>query len=209
MENVWLSIPLCDYEAHMALPNVAQSACLACELRALLSQYRPASIALLGCAGGNGLETVDPAVTTRVVAVDINPNFVAATRERFPGRFQRFEPIVCDISADQPPPFESVDLVFAGLLLEYVPLPSAFAFFRAALVKHGVLAVVIQRASERLPAVSSSPYVSLQVVAPHMHLVEPDAVTGHAASFGLALSLTRHATMPNGKILTTQVYRVQ
>lgn len=208
MKNVWLSIPLSDYEAHMALPNVAQSACLASELRAILNRYRPASMALLGCAGGNGLETVDPAVTTRVVAVDINPAFVATTRERFAGRFQRFEPFVCDISADQPVPFEPVDLVFAGLLLEYVPLRSAFTFFRAALVKQGVLAVVIQRASKRFPKVSTSPYVSLEAIAPHMHLVEPDAVTRQAASFDLALSFTRHATMPNGKILTTQVFSV-
>jgi hypothetical protein len=73
----WLSIPLADYERHMALPQVGQAAALASEFERLLREHRPAAVALLGCAGGNGLERVDPATTQRVVAPDLNPGYVA------------------------------------------------------------------------------------------------------------------------------------
>jgi len=38
--------------------------------------HAPSSVAMLGCAGGNGLERVDPGVTTRVVAVDIHLSYL-------------------------------------------------------------------------------------------------------------------------------------
>jgi len=53
----------------MSAPVVAQAEMLADVLRELLERYRPRSLAVLGSAGGNGLEYVDPLVTQRVVAV--------------------------------------------------------------------------------------------------------------------------------------------
>ena len=59
--NPWLTIPLEDYEAHMSLPAVNQAALMADILACVCDTYRPASLALLGCAGGLGLDRVDPA----------------------------------------------------------------------------------------------------------------------------------------------------
>jgi hypothetical protein len=54
-DNPWLTIPLSDYEAHTALPQVGQAQLLAdlfaAELRALAVVGRGAR-----CAGGNGFE---------------------------------------------------------------------------------------------------------------------------------------------------------
>lgn len=58
----WLQVPLADYEAHMALPSVARSQLLASTLHRVVTRFQPRSLALLGAAGGNGLELVDSAI---------------------------------------------------------------------------------------------------------------------------------------------------
>jgi len=51
-DNPWLTIPLADYEAHMALPQVGQAQLLADLFAAELRERSPSSVAVLGCAGG-------------------------------------------------------------------------------------------------------------------------------------------------------------
>ncbi|RPI77037.1 MAG: hypothetical protein EHM45_10650 [Desulfobacteraceae bacterium] len=60
MKNPWLEIPLCDYEGHRALPQVAQARLLADVFARALGRYSPESVAVLGCAGGSGFERIDP-----------------------------------------------------------------------------------------------------------------------------------------------------
>jgi hypothetical protein len=43
---------------------------------------RPDSVAILGVAGGNGLDRVDANITKRVVGLDINPSYLEAVRRR-------------------------------------------------------------------------------------------------------------------------------
>lgn len=207
--NPWLSIPLADYEAHMALPDVAQGPALASELEALLRRRRPASVALLGCSGGNGLERVDPAVTRRVVALDINPAYVAATRGRFGKSFASFEPIVCDISAMEAAPFRPVDLIFAGLLLEYLPLVPALRFIRSGLEAGGIFGCVVQQQSESLPHVSQSPFATLSLLSDAMRILPAQDVVEEAARCGLRPIASRSLPMPNGKILVSQIYAAE
>jgi hypothetical protein len=66
-DNPWLTIPLADYEAHMALPQVGQAQLLADLFAAELRERSPSSVAVLGCAGGNGFEHAPAAL--RVVGV--------------------------------------------------------------------------------------------------------------------------------------------
>jgi hypothetical protein len=76
MTSPWLSIPLEDYEAHMSSAGVQQLPALAELFKYALERCVPESLAVLGVAGGNGLEHVDSAVTRRLVAVDINPIYL-------------------------------------------------------------------------------------------------------------------------------------
>lgn len=206
-ENIWLSISLADYEAHMSLPEVGQAQALARELGRLLLEFKPASVALVGCAGGNGLGEVDPAVTSRVVALDINPSFVAAADKRHGRRFATFEPVVCDVASDGEVPFKPVSLVFAGLLLEYVQPEKLLRFALESLERGGILACVVQLPCESLPEVTPSPFSSLEVLAPHISLVSPEAVVGRAEALGFSHISSRLNTMPNGKELLTLVFR--
>ena len=76
MSNPWLSVPLEDYEGHMRSPGVEQLTILADLFKRVLDRYRPESVAVLGVAGGNGLEQIDCTVTKRIVGVDINQRYL-------------------------------------------------------------------------------------------------------------------------------------
>src|SRR5688572_29600439 len=78
----WLTIPLDDYERHMALPSVGQAQLLGELLADAIHVHRPLSVAVLGCAGGNGFDCI-PANVERLVGVDINADYVAVARRRF------------------------------------------------------------------------------------------------------------------------------
>lgn len=99
----------------MALPDVAQAKLLADIFERMLRERAPASVAILGCAGGNGFDRIDPRVTTQVVGLDINPAYVAAARERFQQRLPGLELIVADFHQDEVR-IAPVDLVFVALL---------------------------------------------------------------------------------------------
>jgi hypothetical protein len=58
-QNPWLRVPLADYEGHMRAPGVAQLDALGELFACALRTYVPRSVAVLGVAGGNGLDAVD------------------------------------------------------------------------------------------------------------------------------------------------------
>ena len=97
MRNPWLDIPLGDYEGHMALPSIGQSQLIADQLDALLRMHAPSSVAIVGCAGGNGLERLIDTSVSRVVGVDINPQYVEEARRRYEGRVRSLTLLVGDI----------------------------------------------------------------------------------------------------------------
>jgi hypothetical protein len=76
MRDSWLAIPLEDYEGHMGSAGVRQLTVLAELFGCVLDRCSPESVAVLGVAGGNGLEQIDSTVTKRIVGVDINPRYI-------------------------------------------------------------------------------------------------------------------------------------
>jgi hypothetical protein len=64
MPNPWFSIPLADYEGHMKSADVQQLDALAELFAEAIAYWRPESIAVLGVAGGNGLDRIDRSVTS-------------------------------------------------------------------------------------------------------------------------------------------------
>ena len=93
MSNPWLSIPLEDYEAHMRSAAVQQLAALSELFRGALNRYRPESVAVLGVAGGNGLEQIDSGVTKRVIGIDINQRYLDEVQGRL-GQWRAWSYIV-------------------------------------------------------------------------------------------------------------------
>jgi trans-aconitate methyltransferase len=204
MKNPWLEIPLDDYEAHMALPGVAQAPLLADILAAEVAAHAPHSVAVLGCAGGNGFDRLAAAGVERVVGVDINPAYIEQTRARYAASIARLELFAADVQAG-PPGFDPVDLVFAGLLFEYVDVSVVLERIRSMLLPGGVLVSVLQLPSATSADVTPSPYVSLGALAPMMRLVPPDRLRERAASVGYREASARTLDTTAGKRLHVQV----
>ena len=196
--NPWLGIRLDDYEAHMAMPEIAQAQMLARLLAQSVDESASASVAMLGVAGGNGLEALDPRIVKRVVAVDINPSFTAETKARFTSRFDTLDCHCCDID-DGLPDFEPVDLVFAGLLLEYIDYPRFLAALPKILTPRGMFVAVLQMPSPDLPEVSDSPYRSLLVLESAFRFVSPSDVQSKLEAAGFQAIDATGIELPSGK----------
>ena len=205
MRNPWLDIPLADYEGHMASPGVAQAQTLSEILADVLDRFAPQSIAVLGCAGGNGFDRVRPDITRRVVGVDINPGYITKARERYEGRFRSLELHVADIQ-NETVVFEPVDLLFAALILEYVDVGTVFARIRSMVGVEGRLVTVVQLRSVSAMKVTPSPFASLQALGDVMRLVSPDEVLGAARSRGYIQVNSGTVDSADGKQFQIQVF---
>ena len=153
--NPWLRIPLGDYEGHMALPEVAQSQLLATTLHRVVNRFQPRSLAILCAAGGNGLERIDSAVVRRVVAVDLNPDYLEVCTARHAASFAEFQSVLHDLSQG-PPAIAPVECIFAGLVLEYLRVDLFCSYLPSLLTDGGVFATMLQLPSDDLPEVSAS-----------------------------------------------------
>jgi len=194
----WREIPLSDYEAHMSLPSVGQARMLADQLALLLERHAPISVAIIGCAGGNGLDRIDSTRVERVVAVDINREYIAATEVRYADRLANLDLICADVQSERLT-FDPVDLIYAALVLEYVDIAATFATLKRNLRPGGTLAVLLQLPHSDQHAVSASPYKSLNKLMPALKLVEPDELRAQATTAGFAVGSSEIIDLPSGK----------
>lgn len=208
MRNPWLDIPLADYEAHMSLPTVGQSRLIARQLDALVRTYSPPSVAIIGCAGGNGFECLAGTSVTRVVGVDVNPDYIEEARRRFDGHTSGLELLVADI---QSPGllFEPVDLIYVALVLEYVDLQQAIGALQRHCKPDGILAVLSQLPHETLTHVSPSPYTSLQLLSPIMQLVTREELTLQARQAGFVTEHSSTVVAGGGKQFSLDAFRLR
>lgn len=207
MKNPWLDIPLADYEGHMALPNVGQAQLLSDVFASALSKYKPRSVAVLGCAGGNGLERVSSEVTERVVGVDLNPDYVLHARTRFAHRIPLLELLVGDVQKDEFA-FAPVELVFAGLLFEYVDAEAVLAKIQAMLCPGGMLLTVVQLPSAMISEISPSQFASLGPLSSVMRLVPPKLLRQLAAAHGYHETEAQTLKAAGGKEFQVQAFRL-
>ncbi|MCO6439130.1 MAG: class I SAM-dependent methyltransferase [Phycisphaerae bacterium] len=205
MNNPWLSIPLADYEGHMALPEVGQSTLLSGVFESVLRRFAPASVAVLGCAGGNGFEYIDPNVTRRIVGVDINPDYIAHTQSRFGARLPGLELYALNVQVDAWP-IAPVELVFAGLLFEYVEPREVLDRIRVMLRPGGVLVTVLQLPNDDIPEVTPSPFKSLEALDSIMRLVPPEALKQMAEQLGYRETDAHSIATTGGKQMMVQTF---
>jgi hypothetical protein len=196
--NPWLAIPLEEYEGHMAWPSVAQSQYLAGALAFWARGLGARSVAVLGCAGGNGFDRLPRPQVRRVVGVDLNSAYIATARARHQHRFPALELHARDL-LDPECTFDPVDLVFAGLLFEYVDVPAALERIRPMLKPGAVLGAILQLPSPIIAEVTPSPFKSMERLGGFMSLVDPEAFIAQAQASGYALKSRRHTTLDSGK----------
>ena len=161
MINPWLTISHSDYEGHMLKTGQAQ---VLNELtKNCLDKYKPETFALLGCSTGNGLEHINRETTKNVYAIDINPEYLQLTREKFEQKIQNLTTCNIDIRKDKLS-FRNVDLFLIGLVLEYVEPEKALEKVIRTLSKNGILVTIIQK-NKNTTFVSNTEYKSLEKLA--------------------------------------------
>jgi len=196
-DNPWLAIPAADYEGHMGAAGVDQLRPLRDIFADVYAHTRPARLAVLGCGPGNGLDVVDPAVTRRVVGVDLNADYLALARRRHAPLTGTAEWIRADVAACALDP-AGFDLIHASLLFEYTDPATLLPRIAGWLAPGGVLSVVVQ-----LPggdaAISATGFASLQTLTGLMALVPPDRLRALAAGAGLGETSSRDVPLARGK----------
>jgi hypothetical protein len=195
--NPWLALPLGDYEGHMRSPDVDQLVPLSDLFSKVLRRHRPASVAILGVAGGNGLEHVDPSVTGRVVGLDLNPHYLDVTRRRFPD-LHGLELHCADLSEatlSVPP----VALVHAAMVFEHAGTGLCLDNALTLVEPGGVLSTVLQLPSETAGAVGTTAFPSMETLADHFAFVDPLRLRQTLAERGWTLVHQSRLALPSGK----------
>ena len=192
----------------MALPTIGQAQLLSGVFATALRQYAPRSVAVLGCAGGNGLDRISSEVTERVVGVDINPDYVMHARTRFDHRIPLLELLVGDVQKDELA-FAPVELVFAGLLFEYVDPETVLAKIRVMLCPGGILLTVVQLPSAAIAQITPSPFSSLGALSSVMRLVPPRRLGQLAEALGYHETETQTLEAAGGKEFQVQAFRLE
>lgn len=204
MSNPWLSIPLQDYEGHMDSAGVGQLTVLAELFKSILDRYRPESIAVLGVAGGNGLEQIDSAVTKRTVGVDINRRYLDEVGRRF-DTLIGLELHCCDL-AESDVRAVPVALVHAALLFEHVGRGIALDNALSLVAAGGRLSVVLQLPSDKGQSVAATSYTSMQALKRDFTLIDPLAFQRHLSEKGFELVGEQTRSLPAGKALWLGVF---
>ncbi|MFH0900267.1 MAG: class I SAM-dependent methyltransferase, partial [Pseudomonadota bacterium] len=145
---------------------------------------RPAQLALLGCATGNGLEHVDPAITSRAIAIDVNPEYAASAKARHQSLGATLEVRCADVCSCVLPA-AAFDLVHAALIFEHVNMPVLASRIATWLAPAGTCAVVLQVDSPAAAPVTPSPYRSLAALGASMHLASLGQVAELLGQHGL------------------------
>jgi threonine dehydrogenase-like Zn-dependent dehydrogenase len=176
---------------------VAQLAPLADLFAEALDTTKPTSVAILGVAGGNGLERIDPTVTRRIDAIDINPEYLAAVQQRhatLPG-LNLHSLDLAEEQAAMPPS----DLVHAALIFEHAGLDHCLDNAIDLVAPGGTLSVVLQLPSTTAQAVGDSQVASVQAHRNHFHFVDPESLTTQLESRGFRRDRTTTIPLPSGK----------
>jgi hypothetical protein len=170
MSNPWLAIELEDYEGHMGSDNVRQLEALSNLFKRALDLCIPESVAVLGVAGGNGLEQVDPAITKRIVGLDINARYLGAVRQRY-GTLPGLE-LCCTDLDDMPLSQTPVALVHAALVFEHTGLGRCLENALCLVAPGGRFSVVLQLPSTAEQDVTPTRYSSMQALRESFALID-------------------------------------
>lgn len=207
MNNPWLAIPLADYEGHMASPDVGQAEMLASEFEVLLKSHAPETVALVGCAGGNGFDKAAEAEVTRLVGIDINEGYIKDARSRYADIIPGLELYCADIQGEIPD-LQPVELVYAALVFEYVNVPAALRNICKLCRLNGILATLLQLPKQGSNAVTPSPFTSLKELNSIMRLVPPNELSKSAEAAGFTYLSQKTITLQSGKQFSLQLFRL-
>jgi len=200
--NPWAVVPAADYERHMGPEGVDQLAPLSAIFQEVYAAAQPDRLLLLGCTAGNGLEHVNPAVTKRIVGVDVNLQYLGVARQRFIGLGARLE-LYCGEVERFRAAQGSFDLVHAALLFEYLHPEVLVRRIAEWLAPEGTCSVVVQLPGGEGPP---APTRTMQLIAKAMRLVPPEELTRLFEHYGLPRKRAKTVPLRFGKSFWVGVF---
>lgn len=198
MDNPWLQIPAVDYEGHMSSPDVDQLSFLGNTFREALEVHDCRTVALLGCATGNGLEHINSETTIRVTAVDIHPGYLEILRQRYEGSVPGLEIMKADLGTCELDS-QAYSLIYAGLVFEYLDPGKVLPQIAGWLQLDGVLVTVLQLPAKHLKMVTDTPYASIRKLEAIMKLISPQDFKAMAGDAGLYEKKAGIVALDSGK----------
>jgi hypothetical protein len=193
--NPWTVVPAADYERHMGPDGVDQLAPLATFFQEVYLGAQPDRLLVVGSSTGNGLEHVDPAVTARIVALDVNLQYLGICRQRFFHLGPRLELFCTSVAAWRAPP-QSFDLIHAALIFEYLHPEPLVAQLAGWLSDQGTISVVLQLPGGSAPVPSLK---ALEIIEKAQRQVPPEELTALFAAHGLKPRRSRVLPLKYGK----------
>ncbi len=193
--NPWTVVPAADYERHMGPEGVDQLAPLSAIFQESYLAAQPDRLLVLGCTTGNGLEHVNPAVTKRIVGVDVNLQYLGIARQRYFHLGPRLE-LYCQEAEKFRSPPGSFDLVHAALLFEYLHPEVLVRKIAEWLGDQGTCSVVLQLPGGEGPL---APTKTLQIIEKAMKLVPPGELTRLFEHYGLHRKRAHTVPLKHGK----------
>ena len=196
MINPWLAVPATDYKIHMEHASVRQGEMIRKHLTDCLIRFDPKSLLYLGAGIGSGLESARASGLSDILAVDVNPEYLAILRENFGFTALRTEQCSFPEGFSDPGCFQ---LAYGALFFEYVELETTLATIGAHLTPEGHLVALLQQQSEQ-GRMTGSGVTSLEAILPIMSLHTPGAFRDIADQAGVFRHVsTTHITSPCGK----------
>jgi hypothetical protein len=204
MANPWLSVSLADYEGHMNSVEVQQLGALSDLFAEALAFCRPRSVAILGIAGGNGLDHIDPSITKRGAGLDVNRCYLGTVRERYvhlPG-LELYCADLGETVLHLPP----VQLVHAALVFEHAGVGQCLENTLSLVAPGGALSVVVQLPSENEEPVGPSRIPSIQNLKSRFSLVDSAWLCKTLEGRRFRLTYQTGRSLPAGKGFWMGIY---
>ena len=204
MNNPWNEIRLEDYENHMKLDSVRQLQAMNSMMKDQFDAYPVSTAAVLGVAGGNGLEHVDPGKYRTVYGIDINTDYLKAAAARHPRLHGILECRQADLEKETEA-LPQAELVIANLLIEYV----GYEVFRKVIrqMDPKYVSCVIQINTDEKNWVSDSPYLHVFDGLDEIHhQMDEKTLTNKMEETGYEKILMKKEDLPNGKALVRMDY---
>ncbi|HVW10753.1 MAG TPA: class I SAM-dependent methyltransferase [Bryobacteraceae bacterium] len=188
----------------MGPEGAAQLSALSELFRCAVATCLPQSVAVLGVAGGNGLENIEHTGVKRVVGIDINPRYLQRVEQRF-GGMAGLELHCADISRCAPG-LEAVDLVHAALIFEHTGMEPALGNALSLVAPGGSFSVVLQLPASGESAVAKTSFASMQRLAPHFVFIDTGRFRGVMEDSGFVLAAEQTRTVNGGKSLWLGIF---
>jgi hypothetical protein len=193
--NPWSVVPAADYERHMGPEGVDELAPLSALFQEAYLGAQPDRLLVPGIATGNGLEHVDPAVTRRIVGLDVNLQYLGVCRQRFFHLGPRLE-LFCVPATQWRSPPQGFDLIHTALLFEYLHPEPLVANLASWLSDRGSVSVVLRLPGGSGPAPGQK---ALELIQRAMKLVPPEELTALMAAHGLVPRRSRTVPLGHGR----------